>query len=181
MEGNIEISESHIRLCWHWFTDVPVWHSSWPPPIICLFLQHAVVAFYGGPGRSSWGCEWRRGLPSCLAPWVCELCPPLYSWPRRNCSPHSPVSAHTDRCFMSQWSSSDKKKTGQVQNKAYSVVLQLRTNCVQNKTGSREESNGFFTLAHLWEKLLHIAVEFLSQTESFCKLCLWTKHHNAYM
>lgn len=67
----------------------------------------------------------------------------------------------------------DVKQTDGRYKKTYSVVLQLITNCVQNKAGSRKKPNRLFTLAHLSEKFLDVTVELLGQTQSFCKLCLW--------
>lgn len=58
------------------------------------------------------------------------------------------------------------------------MFLQLRTNSLQNKAGSRKKPNRLFTLGHFSEKFLDVAVEVLGQTQSFRKPRLWEEHGN---
>ena len=70
-----------------------------------------------------------------------------------------------------------KEKDSSKYNKPYSVILQLRTNGVQDKAGRRKKPDGLLTFAHLSEKFLHVAVELLGQTQSLCKLGLQDEHY----
>lgn len=58
---------------------------------------------------------------------------------------------------------------------AYSVVLQLSANCVQNEAGSGKKPDRLLALVHLKEEFLDAAVELLGQAQSLCKFCLLDK------